>query len=64
MAAGLVIVRDRLGENTNTQVTASYAYKIRLNAGTTLLCMQAGFSTKVDPSLLNLQDLTDPAFTC
>ena len=65
MAAGLVIVSDRLGENTNTQVTASYAYKIRLNAGTTLAFgMQAGFlNYKVDPSLLNLQDLTDPVFT-
>ncbi len=65
MAAGLVIVSDRLGENTNTQVTATYAYKIRLNAGTTLAFgMQAGFlNYKVDPSLLNIQDLTDPVFT-
>ncbi len=64
MAAGLVVVNDKIGENTNTQVTGTYAYKLPINAGTTLsFGMQAGFiNYKVDPSQLTLQDATDPLF--
>ncbi len=64
MAAGFVVVSDRIGENTNTQVTGTYAYKLPINAGTTLsFGMQAGFMNyKVDPSQLTLQNPTDPLF--
>ena len=65
MGAGFYVASDKIGENTNTQVTGSYAYKLPINAGTTLsFGMQAGFMNyKVDPSQLTLQDATDPLFT-
>ncbi len=64
IGAGLMIVSDKIGENTNTQVNGTFAYKLPLNAGTTLsFGMQAGFiNYKMDPSKLTLQDPTDPLF--
>ena len=64
IGAGLMLVNDRIGENTNTQVTGSFAYKLPIDAGTTLsFGMQAGFiNYKMDPSQLTLQDPTDPLF--
>ncbi len=64
VGVGLLIVSDKIGENTNTQVNGSFAYKLPINAGTTLsFGMQAGFiNYKVDPSRLTLQDPTDPLF--
>ena len=43
IGAGLMLVNDKIGENTNTQVTGSFAYKLPINAGTTLsFGMQGG----------------------
>ncbi len=64
MAAGFVVVSDRIGENTNTQATGTFAYKLPIKAGTTLsFGMQAGFMNyKVDPSQLTVQNPADPLF--
>ena len=64
MAAGFMVVSDKIGENTNTQLTGTYAYKLPLSTRQTLsFGMQAGFiNYKVDPSQLTLQDPTDPTF--
>lgn len=64
LGAGLVVVSDKIGENTNTQMTGSFAYKLPVGEGKILsFGMQAGFiNYKVDPSQLTLQDPTDPAF--
>ena len=64
IGAGLMMVNDKIGENTNTQVTGSFAYKLPINTTTTLsFGMQAGFiNYKMDPSQLTLQDPTDPLF--
>jgi type IX secretion system PorP/SprF family membrane protein len=65
MAAGLTMVSDRIGENNNTQLTASYTYKLSLGEAQTLsFGMQAGFiNYKVDPSSLLLEDITDNSFS-
>ena len=64
LGAGLVVVSDKIGENTNTQVTGTFAYKLPVGDGKTLsFGMQAGFiNYKVDPSQLTLQAPTDPVF--
>jgi type IX secretion system PorP/SprF family membrane protein len=64
MGAGLMVVSDRIGENSNTQLTASYAYRLSFSEGQTLsFGMQVGFiNYKVDPSSLILQDPTDNSF--
>ncbi len=64
IGAGLMVVSDRIGENNNTQVNGTFAYKLPLSDGTTLsFGMQAGFiNYKMDPSKLTLQDPTDPLF--
>ncbi len=64
IGAGLLFVSDKIGENTNTQVTGTFAYKLPVSDGTTLsFGMQAGFiNYKMDPSRLTLQDPTDPLF--
>ncbi|NOT74314.1 MAG: type IX secretion system membrane protein PorP/SprF [Cyclobacteriaceae bacterium] len=64
LGVGLMFVGDKIGENTNNQISASFAYKLRVNDGTTLsFGMQAGYiNYKIDPSQLILQDPTDPAF--
>ena len=64
IGAGLLIVSDKIGENTNTQVNGTFAYKLPVSKGTTLsFGMQAGFiNYKMDPSRLTLQDPTDPLF--
>jgi type IX secretion system PorP/SprF family membrane protein len=64
LGVGVMMVSDKIGENTNTQVTGSFAYKLPLGDGKTLsFGMQAGFiNYKVDPSQLTLQDPNDPVF--
>jgi type IX secretion system PorP/SprF family membrane protein len=65
MAAGLMVVSDKIGENNNTQFTANYAYKLPLgNEQILSFGMQAGFiHYKVDPASLTLQDPTDNFFS-
>jgi len=64
LGAGLMIINDKIGENTNTQVTGTFAYKLHISPGKLLsFGMQAGFiNYKMDPSQLTLQDITDPVF--
>jgi type IX secretion system PorP/SprF family membrane protein len=65
MGAGLIIVNDKIGESTTTQITATYAYKIEVAQDHLLsFGMQAGvMNYKLDPGKLNLQDPSDPAFS-
>jgi type IX secretion system PorP/SprF family membrane protein len=64
MGAGFMIVNDKIGENTNTQVMGTFAYKLPINAGTSLsFGMSGGFMNyKTNASHLTLQDPTDPLF--
>ncbi|HEY9005394.1 PorP/SprF family type IX secretion system membrane protein [Ohtaekwangia sp.] len=64
MGTGLVVVQDKIGENTNTSINAAYAYQIKLNAGEVFsFGMQAGFTNfKSDPSQVKIYNADDPAF--
>jgi type IX secretion system PorP/SprF family membrane protein len=65
MASGILIVSDHIGENTNTQFTASYAYKLPAGEHQTFsFGLQAGVvQYKVDGSQLLLDDPTDYTFS-
>jgi type IX secretion system PorP/SprF family membrane protein len=64
IGAGFMVVNDKIGENTNTQLMGTFAYKLLIKTGTTLsFGMSGGFiNYKTDPSQLTLQDPTDPLF--
>lgn len=64
MGLGMIILQDKIGENTNTLVQASYAYKININESTLLsFGLQAGMMNyRSDNSKLNPYDPTDPLF--
>jgi type IX secretion system PorP/SprF family membrane protein len=65
MASGLMVIGDRIGENMNTQFTASCAYKLPIGDHQTFsFGMQAGFiQYRSDASQLTLEDPTDHTFT-
>jgi type IX secretion system PorP/SprF family membrane protein len=64
MAIGGLIVQDNIGENTNTSLNISYAYKLELKDHRVFsFGLQGGFiNYKTDPSQLTIQDPDDPAF--
>src|SRR5436190_1262743 len=64
IGAGFMVVNDKIGENTNTQLMGTFAYKLFINTTTSLsFGMSGGFvNYKTDPSQLTLQDPTDPLF--
>jgi len=64
MGAGFVVVQDKIGENTNTSLNATYAYQVKLNAAQIFsFGMQAGFTNfKSDPSQVKVYNADDPAF--
>jgi type IX secretion system PorP/SprF family membrane protein len=64
MGLGLIIVQDNIGENKNTGISGSYAYKLKLSNERVLsFGMQAGFiNYKTDPSQVKVQNPDDPAF--
>jgi type IX secretion system PorP/SprF family membrane protein len=63
MGAGLIIVQDKIGSNKNTEVQATYAYKLDLNKKFFSFGLQAGvLNFKSTNSDLNIYDPNDPAF--
>ncbi len=63
IGAGLTIIRDEVGVNTNTQVNLSGSYKIEFNNYTFSFGMQTGINAySEDNSDLLLSDPNDPVF--
>lgn len=63
MGAGLMLLQDRLGNNTNTEVQAMYSYKLEFGEHNLIFGLQAGMlNFRTDPDKLNLQDPNDPIF--
>ena len=62
--AGLVIVTDRIGASSRSEIMTAYSYKIPLSTSTTLsFGMQGGIiHYKIDYSKLAVYDLNDPLF--
>lgn len=64
MGLGLIVLKDQIGANANTEVQATYAYKLDLNGKYLSFGMQAGFvNFQSDNGDLNPFDPSDPAFT-
>lgn len=65
MGAGLMVVSDQVGANTNNEVFATYSYRIQLDGTKTLsFGLQAGVANyQTDNDKLNPQDRTDPFYT-
>jgi type IX secretion system PorP/SprF family membrane protein len=65
MGVGGLIVQDKIGENKNTSLNISYAYKVELKDHQIFsFGLQGGFiNYKTDPSQLTIQNPDDPAFT-
>lgn len=64
MGAGLIISQDKVGENTNSFVQATYSYKVRFDDYRYIsFGLQAGFMNfRSDNSQLNIADQDDPTF--
>ncbi|HEU5146771.1 MAG TPA: type IX secretion system membrane protein PorP/SprF [Chryseosolibacter sp.] len=63
MGVGLIVVRDNIGINSNTEVHATYAYRLPLDQQYLSFGLQAGLlSYKSINSELNPFDPNDPAF--
>jgi len=63
MGVGLIILKDNIGINSNTEVHGTYAYRLDLDQKYLSFGLQAGFiSFKGNNSELNPYDANDPAF--
>jgi type IX secretion system PorP/SprF family membrane protein len=63
VGVGIQVVQDKIGENTNTEFNAVYAYKLKLNDATLSFGLQAGLARYAnDLSRLNIFDQGDLAF--
>ncbi|MBX2955151.1 MAG: type IX secretion system membrane protein PorP/SprF [Cyclobacteriaceae bacterium] len=64
MGVGLIVSQDKVGENTNTFVQGTYAYKVRFDDYRYIsFGLQAGIMNfKSDNSELNIADPSDPLF--
>jgi type IX secretion system PorP/SprF family membrane protein len=63
MGAGLIVLKDNIGVSTNTEVQASYAYKINLNHKIISFGLQGGVvNYHIKNNDLNIYDPNDPAF--
>jgi type IX secretion system PorP/SprF family membrane protein len=63
MGVGLIVLKDNVGANSNTEVHATYAYRLDLDQKFLSFGLQAGFiSFKGNNSELNPLDKNDPAF--
>lgn len=63
MGVGLIVLRDNVGVNSNTEVHGTYAYRLDLDQKYLSFGLQAGFiSFKGTNSDLNPFDPSDPAF--
>ncbi|HEY0740884.1 MAG TPA: type IX secretion system membrane protein PorP/SprF, partial [Chryseosolibacter sp.] len=64
MGLGLIVLKDQIGANANTEVQATYAYKLDLNGKYFSFGLQAGvINFKNNNGDLNPFDPSDPAFT-
>ncbi|MFZ6014328.1 MAG: type IX secretion system membrane protein PorP/SprF [Bacteroidota bacterium] len=64
MGLGLIILQDQAGTNKNTEVAATYAYKLDLDEKYISFGLQAGMvSFRNDNSDLNIYDPNDVTFT-
>jgi hypothetical protein len=63
MGVGLMIVRDQIGENSNTLIQATYAYKLDLNGTYLSFGLQGGLiNYRSDNFTLNPYDQDDAVF--
>ncbi len=63
MGLGLIVLKDEVGANSNTEVQATYAYKLDLNGKSLSFGLQAGMvNFKSSSGDLNPYDPSDPAF--
>lgn len=63
MGLGLIVLKDNVGINSNTEVHGTYAYRLDLDQKYLSFGLQAGFiSFKGNNSELNPYDVNDPAF--
>ena len=63
VGAGVLVVQDRIGENTNTNLNGMFSYKLKLKESSLSFGMQAGLiNYGIDASKLTIQDPGDPAF--
>jgi type IX secretion system PorP/SprF family membrane protein len=64
MGLGIILLKDNVGINSNTEVHGTYAYRLDLDQKYLSFGLQAGFiSFKGNNSELNPYDPNDPAFT-
>ena len=64
MGVGLMIIEDKSGNNRNTEVHGTYAYKLNLQDKTISFGLQAGvINFRSDNGELNPFDPSDPAFS-
>jgi type IX secretion system PorP/SprF family membrane protein len=65
MGVGMYIMQDKIGINKNTEIQATYAYKLQLKNNSTLsMGLQAGFfNFKSDVTQLHIADPTAPEWT-
>lgn len=63
MGAGLIVLKDNIGVTTNTEVQATYAYKLNLNHKVISFGLQGGVvNYHIKNNDLNIYDPNDPAF--
>jgi len=63
MGIGLIISQDKIGENKNTEINATYSYRIQHGERNFFFGLSAGvIRFQSDPGQLNLKDPTDPSF--
>ena len=64
MGLGLIVLQDKIGNNTNSEGYALYSFRIKMSSGASLsLGLQGGFMNyQSRNSELNAYDPTDPAF--
>lgn len=63
VGVGALVVQDKLGDITNTQYGAAFAYRIKLTNSTFSFGMQTGFTRyATDPNAVRVLNNPDPAF--
>lgn len=63
VGAGIIILNDKIGVNTNTEVHATYSYKLRLDNKVISFGLQGGFVNYKNVNTdLTIYDPNDPAF--
>jgi len=63
MGLGLLLVQDKIGANKNTEVHATYAYKLNIGRANLSFGLQGGLICFKSNDGLNPYDSNDPAFT-